>query len=751
MKYLWNSEDGAVSIYLILIIVPIFFFQAVLIDFARIKLAEKETESAVRAAVRSSLSAFDQKLQATGLYGLGISGEEGLNIFREVFRQNLSGSLISDRFQFVDTSPVEDHSRLTPIYTLASHEVLQRQILEDMKLKAPIEFALEITDKFKKSGASAPFKIGAQYAKEAEALEKLLEKREEALNQAWDRAKALQKKTNDAHSYYGKKIEELASMAEQIGVHSVEDIQSSLQNIKNQIQSIQTSIQALDGTLASLLAAVEKDVESIASIKASQQSLREESQVLLSKQSELEKVLAILLKYADLLMAVKLRAEADSSMIAAYKSDIEPLLLVAKQMNNEIRIELQRIVGGEQGNEEIFASFKGIHVWEDSFFDQYSASIGAIIALFNGFHGAVSTINLYTMANISRVNSANNAYFNSANDFFTKQGQKETDRVAKSNQSEAGKREQKNKIQTILDEARKAINSCSANSETYYQKLQNSQKSGEKGLYQKYRDINSQSAEIGSGVTYDLEKAEKVSIKAMDILGAFSGIAEGIRNELFVNEFALTKFNYRTYGLEKDIQGQPKTANELSDPKTHMLSNQEVEYILYGFSSCLANISSAYAEMFSFRLAIRTLEALMDTKKGVLNVGSPLLVLLTAAAEGAVKALYDMNELIKGNQVQLTAKLASPAISLTYKDYLRIFLLLHSNDTKQMARMQALIELNTHVNLLDASTYVQGYATSDIRLWFIPGIMKLLNGTELLGCKVKGKRCEITRTTAISY
>jgi hypothetical protein len=135
----------------------------------------------------------------------------------------LSGSTASGAFHFVDTVPVPSESRLTPIYSLASHPIFERQILEDMKLKAPIEFALEITDKFKKSGASAPFQSASQFSKEAEALEKLLDKRNDDLDQAWIHAKALHDKAIELHSRYEGEIVELASLAEIIGIHNVDE------------------------------------------------------------------------------------------------------------------------------------------------------------------------------------------------------------------------------------------------------------------------------------------------------------------------------------------------------------------------------------------------------------------------------------------------------------------------------------------------------------------------------------------------
>jgi flagellar biosynthesis regulator FlaF len=751
LKSIWHRENGAVSVYLILIIVPIFLFQAVLIDFARIKLAEKETEAAVKAGVRSSLSAFDTELQANGLYGLGVSTEEALNIFSNVFGKNLSGSIVSGAFHFVDTVPVPSETRLTPVYSLASHTIFERQILEDMKLKAPIEFALEITDKFKKSGASAPFQSASQFSKDGEAVEKLLDKRNEVLDRAWSQAMAMHDKTVELHSRFDGYMNELSSLAEIIGIHSVDEIQNSLVNIRAQIKSIQDSIQALDGTLSSIVQAGEQSMESIASIIQSKQVLQNQLNDLAAEQNELDKILKALLKYAGLLIQFKHEAESESLIMASYQVKMEPLLMTAKQTNDELRVELERIMGGSDGSNKLYDAFKSVKVLNDDYFHSYSSSVAAVLALFNGFQSTISSINLFTMANTNRAKAANDAYENIANEFYVKQAKIEEERMGARDQLTANKQAQKNKIQAVLDQAKLVMDGCSSNDQSFYKILQEPEIPSEKGLYQKYRYINNQGAGIGSGVVYDLDKSDKVSLKAMDMLGAFANIAEGSRNELYLNEFALTKFNYRTYGFEKDIKGQPKTSNERINPGSHKLALQEVEYLLYGFSSCQANISSAYAEMFSFRLAIRTLEALLDPKKELLNAGSPLLVLLAAAAEGAAKAFMDMSELVKGNQVELSSKLASSVLTLTYKDYLRIFLLLHSNDTNLMARMQALIELNTGKDLQNQTTYVQGHATSTVRLWFIPGIMRLISGSDLLGCRVNMNRCEITRTSALSY
>lgn len=167
MKRFLRAENGTVSVYLILIIVPIFLFQAVLIDFARIKVAEKETESALHAAARSVMSSFDPELQKRGLYGMGLSQEASEKLLNDVFIQNLSGGVSENAFHFINTKAVDGALRVTPVYTLASHVIFEGQLLEDMKIKAPIEYTLEIVDKFQKSGVREPFQMGSQFAKEA--------------------------------------------------------------------------------------------------------------------------------------------------------------------------------------------------------------------------------------------------------------------------------------------------------------------------------------------------------------------------------------------------------------------------------------------------------------------------------------------------------------------------------------------------------------------------------------------------------
>ncbi|OCT14282.1 hypothetical protein A8709_25990 [Paenibacillus pectinilyticus] len=762
MRRFLRAENGAVSVYLILIIVPIFLFQAVLIDFARIKVAEKETESAVQAAARSVMSSFDTDLQKRGLYGMGLSQEASEQLFGDVFIRNLSSSVSAKGFHFIDTHSLEDSTRVTPVYSLANHVIFERQLTQDMKIKAPIEYTLEIVDKFQKSGVKEPFQLGSQFAKEAAEVEKLIKQREDALDEAWHSTEAMNAKLTSYHTYYRTRIAALNELADRIGIHTVDGIRDDMTATNEHLQSLASSISDMELSIASLSKAGAESVESIKSLVAAKSSLEQQASTLTHKLSELQALLQNVLDYTALTVRTKLELAANASEIARLQQIIEPAIRLAKQKNDDIRTKLLGIsdsssTGSLGGAKDVF---QHVSLIRDDYFYQYQTSIASITALFSAFQASVESVNLYTTEHTAQINQRNEAYWNEMNSFYAKQSSLEKVRMNANSATEANKQAQTNTIQAILEKAKQAIGGCDISAspsgdEALYSKLQGDSDQTaaikEQGYYQKYRQANAQDATIGNDVAYELDKAESTSLRAMDILGSISHMAEMLRTELYVNEYAFTKFNYRTYGLEKTPTGEPKLSNELIDPGTHVLANQEVEYLLYGFSSCAANITSAYAEMFSLRLAIRTLEALLDPEKELLNVGSPLLVLLVAAAQGAAKAFGDMNALVKGEAVELSSKLSVTAFKLTYKDYLRLFLMLHSNNTKLMARMQGLIELETGKDLLQETTYMQANAASEIRLWFIPKMIRLLEGSGLLGCKVVGTQCQFNRSAVVSY
>ncbi|MGG1520220.1 hypothetical protein ABE504_32925 [Paenibacillus oryzisoli] len=752
MRRFLYSANGAVSVYLILIIVPIFIFQAVLIDFARIQTASQESQIAVDAAARSVLSAFDPKLQQYGLYAVAQPQPESQAIFEEMFTNNLSGAVTATRLHWADTKPVDGTLRLTPVYALSSHVVFKQQVLEDMKIKAPIEFTLEIADKFTKQGMTEPFRFGSSFTQKAAEIERRIEEREQKLDEAWDTSEKLYKKLAGYHTDYAKRIAELDALASRIGLHTADEVRSEIANVRSQLESLYASMRDIDASIASLARAGEAAAAGIQSLTASKQTLANQVSQLSQKMNDLEQLLQDIVTYASLLAATKLEASSQVKVVQQLQQEVEGLLREAKTINEDIRSKVG--AAGQASANSANDVFSHVAVLGEAYFYEYQTGIAGMTALFAAFEAKMANIYLFTGDKTAEANQANDAYGDASTSFYAKQQPLEQARIGANEAAQSQKNDQRSKIQNVLDKAKQAIGGCSITGvadgdSDLYDKLQGEGQSN--GFFQKYMTVNRQTASFGSEIPVETEKAEPFALHAMSLLEAFNQAAAVVRDELYLNEYGLTKFNYRTYGLEKDRSGDVKKANALTDPAAHALAAQEAEYLLYGFSSCTANMASAYGEMFAFRAAIRTLEALLDPKKELLNIGSPMLVLLVAAAEGTVKAYQDMSQLVKGEAVELSAKLGGKALTLTYKDYLRIFMMLHSNNSKLLARMQSLIELNSRVDLTQTTTYLQANAVSELRLWFIPQVMKLLDGTGLLTCKVQGTSCQFHTSTVVSY
>ncbi|MFE6798034.1 hypothetical protein [Paenibacillus chitinolyticus] len=752
MRSFYNSETGAVSIYLIIILVPIFFLQAVLIDFARVKAAEREADTAARAAVRSVLSSFDSELQKYGLFGLTGEPESSESLFSMIYKENLSGSSSGGFYKLLDTKPEEGHASLTSLYTLANHTVFKEQILEHMKYTAPIEFVLEITDKLQKPGAVKTLANGSAYAKDAEKIEKLLVKREELLDRAWMETVKLKEELNGRHHTYRARITELNRLSELIGLNTADGVRSQIKTLEEQIRSLSDSISSLNGSLAAVAAAGPEAAAAIQGMMDNMRSLQDQLTELQRRLSDLKTLLDNIVKYTALLAATKLEIVSDDEKVQNLQKSVQELLGEAKKANDELNTELKR-VSSAAGNElKVFEAFKSLKILSEDDFRTYQTGIASSAAMFSGFRSGIGSINLFTNANAQKIHAANDAYQAQMDETYQKQLVIETERNKRNETIRKEKEKQRSKIQAALDRARQAMGDCGADQtagsvSAFYETLE-----GKDGLFGKYMTLNESPSNAGGSPVYDLEGKPDTEIQhAMSLLERLGQTGESIRNELFVNEYALSLFNYRTYGREVDGSGQPKPLHALSEPSGHKLPGQEVEYLLYGFNSCAKNMSSAYGEMFAFRFAVRMVEELMDPKNELLQTGSPLLVLLVSAAEAAVKALADMDSLTDGKAVPISSKLTNPLFTFTYKDYLRIFLLLHSSDTNLLARLQSLIELNTERTLDHAVTYIQGSAESSVSLWFLPGVMKLMNGTGISSCEVRENRCRFISRADLAY
>ncbi|WP_309118454.1 hypothetical protein [Paenibacillus sp.] len=240
---------------------------------------------------------------------------------------------------------------------------------------------------------------------------------------------------------------------------------------------------------------------------------------------------------------------------------------------------------------------------------------------------------------------------------------------------------------------------------------------GPDGLFEKYRAYNEHSAAGGIEPELDAKDAESFLTSAVRFTNAIGELTGELLDETFANEYAIMHFTYRT----DDKPKYPvKIGTNIGDRASHRLRGQEAEFILYGLPSCHMNLTAMHTELFVLRTGLRTMEELLKPETGA-KAATPWLALLTALAQGAKAANDDVDVLLSGEAVELPFV---PGATMDYRDHLRLFYLLHSRDESTLSRMQALIELNTGIDLMRRYTAVRVRTESAPSLSVIPAARK---------------------------
>lgn len=767
LKRFLRTSDGSVSVYLIVIIVPIFLFHAVLIDFVRVKLAERETEAALWAANRSMFSRFDRELQSYGLFGIAGNEEESRQVFQTVLDHNLTASSEDSIFNYLDIRSEPEDSYIRPLFTLANHVVFRQQMLEDMKYQAPIEFTMELLDRFKNSGLTKQLAQAAKFHEHANILEEKIKPWNEALEEAWEAAQDFIDRGKRLHLKYSGTLGELHERADRIGLNtadsvrqSIHEVEEGLEKAEEALDSLQQSADSLGSTIALLLMNPEGNAEAINSLYQSLQSTKKsisetQRQIseFLQRKYELEELLKDILAYTALLASSQVSLEEDYAGFAEQHERLLEKVENARVLNEELRAEKEKLKSSLDND-----SFQGydvldkIPVYSLEYFSIYKTESAKSLAQFFWLKEKWQSTVFFIGDDYGEISRQLEKMQELLVRFESEQGEKERERQERMNQLEVSDKEHKQKLGDALKELNSMLGQCGmwGSQDPYtafYQRLEGDS-NGNPGLYSKYYQYNSDQPPEMSEV-YAADRPDQAIKQAVSFSERISNVLTGIRDEIYMNEYALTKFSYRTAKLEAGKGGVPPASHVPSKPLDHPLADQEAEYILYGMNSCASNYSAAYGEMFVFFMAVHIVEGLMDPKKSVLNIGSPLLLFTVVAAQAAIEAVQDMQKLVKGEAVPVLKKVKS--LTVYYKDLLRLFMLLHSNDSKMMSRMQALIELNTGKDLTERTTYLQATTSSTVRIWFMPAAMRLMSDLGLLDCGNKNNRCQITKTAVMSY
>ena len=168
MKF-WRKTKGAVSIFLVIILVPMLTVSSVFVDASKIKLAQSVAESAGALTLNTALTDYDTKLKE--LYGLLATSQDTTDLFSKLedyYKTCITSSGVSDEdaetyveqimAQLGIVSESDDTADIMNMEVvdfavekyadgnLANATVLEKQIVEFMKYRAPINTGLSFVN-----------------------------------------------------------------------------------------------------------------------------------------------------------------------------------------------------------------------------------------------------------------------------------------------------------------------------------------------------------------------------------------------------------------------------------------------------------------------------------------------------------------------------------------------------------------------------------------------------------------------------
>ncbi|RJX41661.1 hypothetical protein D3P09_06800 [Paenibacillus pinisoli] len=740
MKKLLIKDNGVVTVLSVIILASLLLFFSVLIDYARIAAFQLKTEDEARTGIRSVLSAYDHSLyKRYGLFGRG--GTDGNVIFAEVLGgsgEKYTGLDAGPHFDFI-ASQLEE-TQVHTSFTLGQHDVFARQVLEEMKYKAPVDFTLEVLSKF--TSLSMALKESSGAVQTLEDLRKLYEKREALLEEAL----SLQEKAvstlldseaveaipagsgasgnsaatsislADRYASFVEQVEHDASLPEdEEALYS-----SSIASYRQSVSGMQGKLRTGGGKRVkhdSLLSDARHKIEQAIAVNAQMERIVEESQ-------------KSAVGAYDEVAGADVAGAADYSLPNDTVRDLEEMRRSGGKLLRspewfagyieELQTQSSRGYTAVSGIDQLVSLWNTAMSWPLSSSRQSSLQIGSskavtVVSAYENHYGPHGTIM-----------------------------KQRRDSVLDSSVKEK-LAEQKAKTKTLWQQAKKMLGGLagiSALPEHQEEFAKAKDRYGQNLLFNGHEG-EAEGSPKAVLLASEAEYAAKDSSGLMDSL--FSGMSDMLlkgRDYFYYGEYAAGRFSYfppqqlRKLLESGDTDGLAQMAS---------FGNQEMEYVLYGFHNPMGNVIAAYGELFSVRLAIRTMEGLVASR----SLGHPLLILSAAIIYGLEKTMEDMISFATKGAAPLSKYIKA---ELSYLDYLRIFMLLHgAGKEKRLGRMIAVVEHNTGLTLAKVPSGVTGEAKVSMKLWFLPGVMGMLGRLDLLQGKVVEGRYETTHTVGWSY
>lgn len=743
MRCLYKHERGSVSIFLIIIVAIIFFLNAILIDYARILTAKYQTEKAVKTAVRSVLAAYDTDLYInTGIFGLN-NGRE-FDICAEVLEKNLEVS--PGFFNYTDIKVDFDSLCLNSKYELANQRVFEQQILEEMKYKAPIDFSLDIINQF--TSLSLVMKEATNTTTILRNIENEYNDRNEYL------LEAIGEQKNAVSLYNGKNCSNIATiitlystyynnLAELALLDSIKtdvDDEEVEDDTLERIAEIQQTIEQCRNTAINISTEINDYYSSKSSehgnyLKKTKENLENADSI----NEELTKTINNAISEVDKPQYDKLKEEATNLTgdIIEENEIINNIKILNNNISNNTDLAL---------DDEYFSNFS-TDIEKQS--ELYYQIVDKLEVLENQVNIAFSSNGSYPLTYLQTTINEIEVIIHSYETMFADYSSGENKVIERETFLIEMQTEINNQTKSLKDDAESSLTSAndlidiiSSVSE------QNEEFLNLENIFNQYLEFNDVQSIETKSYSFISSSEDTVDDAVFEIDGLFTELAnilENFRNELYIGEYSFARFNLFDFTILKEKNISSESSENLKELLN--VSNQEIEYIIYGIDNAGGNIAAALRDIFIIRLAINLVEAF--SQPAVLAATNPLIILLEATVYALSTTVLDMNLIMQGEDVCLAKKIKN--ITFNYGDYLRILYLIRGNEKEKIIRLQALIDYKYNKNLYNINTCVQGSVNTSIELWFIPGVMKAINYIGILDGQVEGNRYIISKTAVMSY
>ncbi|QGH34093.1 hypothetical protein GI584_08700 [Gracilibacillus salitolerans] len=785
LKY---DTKGAVTIFFVMIIALVFAFNAVLIDYARIMSAEQQSEYALQSAVRSAMASYDNDLRDYGLFG--VDGNAIESEYQDLLETNIEATSNDEAFSFTD--PNVESASIDFSRELADKDILEHQILEEMKYKAPVEIAKELIEKF--SFLTTAVKETSAFVDAAEKIQDDFEEREELLDETeetYDKVLSDLETfklnlTNSEYSVYPN-VNYYRDIVHHYNTYSQTD--SNINELQNEINNKNSNNETIDEQLSDLrdeLEDLEEDLEKVKSgeeldppktaeeleeeiedkedeIEEKEQQISDNEQTVSDNEEEIEELeqnAEIFKEQAE--QKISDMEELANSIVNSVK-DIQEKMNTASDLNDSIQeivdtagnnaeenygqAEENLIDGPPEGvnsvddvSQEISENSRKLqdYPYDSEFFEQIISATDDAVSKIETLPELFENINIddTTTSNLENIRTEALEMVQNGEEGVNSGSDKlSEDRKEFENELDQPKEDLEEEAENLNDEMEELLNDAENITDDVgvYQELQ--------GLVDKYNAYVSESD--GDIPELDLgEDAKGSASSAMDIVDSiFSGIGSILadaRDKLYINEYVLLYFE----------SAEPTGITNYSD---FLFENREVEYILYGQHTAGANYSMALGQLFAIRFAIRFVDAF--TQEWVRSAGHPLLVFIAALSYALSFSTKDVNDMASGASTPLLNKKLTPKdkLPMVYHDYLRLFMFLNPLSDARFKRIMAVIDKKTGVDLTERQTYVKGSLETSERLIFVPQVADMLNLVGVLDGQAEDGKFVFGKEAHFSY